>query len=176
MVQCSWLFLGGPATTISGGNTLAEKTFKWDNNSLIPDTLDVTFPKEITPDETDVKIKLVEFPKPVLVSFVNEAIEVKFINEAGDRLAFSEVEDKQWEMLTKYLAEASRGVKDQDWFKSLKLTSKGIIALVEAIISINHLTEIVSSGGNYFMLPTVIAVLSEANRVESDRQTQMMQA
>jgi hypothetical protein len=159
---------------------LADKTFKWDNTALIPDSQEVTFPKEITPEEADVKLKFLEFPKPVLVSFVNEAIDVQFLSaeegHEGERLPFQEVEPKQWDMLTKYLAEAVRGEKDQEWFKSLKLTSKGIIALVDLVIKINHLTEIVSSGGNYFMLPTVITVLSEAAKAESGSLTQMMQA
>jgi len=159
---------------------LADKTFKWDNTALIPDSQEVTFPKEITPDKEDVKLKLIEFPKPVLVNFVNEAIDVQFINSTegheGERLPFKEVEPKQWAMLTKYLAEAVRGEKDQAWFESLSLTSNGIIALVDLLIKINHLTEIVSSGGNYFMLPTVITVLSEAAKVESGSLTQMMQA
>lgn len=153
---------------------MSDKVFKWDDSALIPDFREIKFPGAIIPGGEDVTIKMIELPKPVLVKFVNDAVDAKFVNEeTGEKTPFDKVEEQQWEMLTKYLAAMTRGTHDQEWFKALSITSTGIIALVEMMVEINHLPAIVHTGGNWLMLPTVIAVLEGAN---SDNPAQTMQA
>jgi hypothetical protein len=163
--------------------------FKWDDNALIPDSVEVTFQSKDDDKFKKEKVTFYEFPRLTLVEFVTESMDKKFIEidaETGQpkrdendiiiRRPFGDVADEQAELLFKYLAKASRDVKDIGFFRDLDLTSKGMYALVDMLLSINHLNEILATGGNWLMLPTVREMLSGAEKVVSESQKPTLQA
>ena len=143
------------------------KKFEWDNTALIPDSMEVTFPAEVTGEEAET-VKQWELSRPDLISFVAAAMEKKFVDDKGERLSFETVADSQETLLWEYMAKSSREAKDESWYKSLRLGTGGLIALVEAFLELNHLEEIMASGGNWFMLPTIRQILSEAESESSE--------
>lgn len=157
---------------------MSSNTFKWDDKALVPDSVEVNFP---LPSGGKEKVTFYEFPRMVLVEFIAESMEKKFIETEEDgqpkkdengiivRRPFGDVADEQSDLLFKYLAKASRGAKDIDFFKEADIPSKGMYALVDMIMSINHLDEILATGGNWLMLPTVREMLSE---VKADEQSE----
>lgn len=153
------------------------KKFKWDDKALIPDSLDITFPAEVTGGDATT-VKQWELSRPDLVDFVAEAMDRNFIKEIKqedgtvktERTPFKTVAGDQETLFFKYLAKSSRGTKDEKFYKNLKLGAGGLIALVEAFLELNHLDEIMASGGNWFMLPTIRQMLSEAEKESSESQ------
>jgi hypothetical protein len=157
---------------IPGGKKMTDR-FKWDDKALIPDSVEVTLPAEVTGSEK-VKVKFYELSRPDLVGFVAEAIDKKFVNvndETGDisRTPFKDVEAEQSKLLFKYLAIATKNVHSAEFFENLALTSGGLYALVSMLLTVNHLDEILATGGNWLLLPSVRTMLTEeAEKTESD--------
>jgi hypothetical protein len=154
------------------------KKFKWDDSALVPDFVDVTFPTEVTGGEPET-VRQWELSRPDLVDFVSEAMDRNFVQEVEkevegvmqkvtERIPFKKVSADQEALLFKYLAKSSRGAKDEKFYKNLKLGAGGLIALVDMFLQLNHLDEITASGGNWFMLPTIRQMLSEAEKDESE--------
>jgi hypothetical protein len=151
---------------------MSESKFKWDDKALIPDSIEIVFPTEVTGKE-EVKVKFYEFPRPVLVEFVAEALDKNFVTkneETGEvsRAPFKQVADEQSELLFKYLAKATRDTQDIKFFKKLALTSGGMYALVEMLLATNHLDEILATGGNWLLLPSVREMMTEAKSAISE--------
>ena len=151
---------------------MSEKKFKWDDTALVPDSVEITFPAEVTGKEAEA-VTQYELSRPDLVDFVAEAMDKKFIKEVEtevdgvkqlvtERLPFKVVASDQEVLLFKYLAKSSRGTRDDKFYKSLKLGAGGLYALIDMFLQLNHLEEIMASGGNWFMLPTIRKMMSEA--------------
>jgi hypothetical protein len=149
------------------------KKFQWDDSVLVPESLEITFPAEVTGSDP-VTVIHYELPRVELVNFVTEGIDKKFITEVEkeidgvkqmvvERTKFKEVVAEQEALLFKYLAKSSRGKQPEKFYAKLQLGAGALIALVDAFLKLNHLEEITASGGNWFMLPTIRAMLSEAD-------------
>jgi hypothetical protein len=156
------------------------KKFKWDDKALVPDSINITFPEEITGKEVET-VRQWELARPDLVDFVAEATGKVFTKEIEkeidgvkqmipERIPFKTVATDQEALFFKYLAKSSRGVKDEKFYKNLKLGAGGLIALIDMFLQLNHIDEIMASGGNWFMLPTIRVMLSEAENEESESQ------
>ena len=151
------------------------KKFKWDDKALIRDSLIITFPIEVTDGDVET-VKQWELCRSDLVDFVAEAMDKKFIQEVEqpdgttitERLSFESVAEGQEALLWKFMAKSSQGVRDETFYKNLKLGAGGLIALVDAFLQLNHLNEIMASGGNWFMLPTIRQMLLEAATESSE--------
>ena len=157
------------------------KKFQWDDSVLVPESLEITFPTEVTGGDP-VTVMHYELPRIELVNFVTEGIDKKFISEVErevdgvkqmvmERTAFKDVVAEQEAMLFKYLAKSSRGKQTAKFYAGLQLGAGALIALVDAFLKLNHLEEITASGGNWFMLPTIRAMLAEADNSESQKPT-----
>ena len=158
------------------------KKFVWDDSALVPESLEITFPTEVTGGDP-VTVMHYELPRVELVNFVTEGIDKKFITEVEkeidgvkqmvvERTKFKEVVAEQEALLFKYLAKSSRGKQPEKFYAKLQLGAGALIALVDAFLKLNHLEEITASGGNWFMLPTIRAMLSEADaNLESQKPT-----
>ena len=149
------------------------KKFQWDDSVLVPESLEITFPTEVTGTEP-VTVIHYELPRVELVNFVTEGIDKKFITEVEkeidgvkqmvmERSSFKAVVAEQEALLFKYLAKSSRGKQTEKFYAKLQLGAGALICLVDAFLKLNHLEEITASGGNWFMLPTIRAMLSEAD-------------
>jgi hypothetical protein len=167
----------------NGGNAMSEsKKFQWDDAVLVPESLEITFPAEVTGSDP-VTVIHYELPRVELVNFVSEGIDKKFINEVEkevdgvkqmvvERTAFKDVVAEQETLLFKYLAKSSRGKQTVKFYAGLQLGAGALIALVDAFLKLNHLEEITASGGNWFLLPTIRAMVLEADaNLESQKLT-----
>ena len=59
---------------------MSNSKFQWDDSVLVPESLEITFPTEVTGGEP-VTVMHYELPRIELVNFVTEGIDKKFINE-----------------------------------------------------------------------------------------------
>jgi len=151
------------------------KKFKWDDKDLIRDFMDITFPAEVTGGDAET-VKQWELCRSDLVDFVAEAMDKKFVQEVlqpdgtttTERISFRDVAKDQEGLFWKFLAKSSQDVKDEKFYKNLKLGAGGLIALIDAFLQLNHLDEIMASGGNWFMLPTIREMLLEAGNEKSE--------
>lgn len=157
--------------------------FKWNAEALIADSCTIPLGGE--------EVTFVEFPRQTLVEFISEAMDRKFVTEealpeadiaAGltgsieKRMPFKEVSDLQLEFLFTYLAKATEGTtnpKKKAFFKDLPLTGGGLSALVEMLMNLNHIDEVLTTGGNWLMLPQAMALHAGA---DSETPTPTMQA
>lgn len=158
------------------------KKFIWDNAALVPDSLEITFPSEVTGGDP-VTVFHYELPRVELTNFVVEGIDKKFVLEVEkeiegekrmvlERTPFTTVAAEQEALLFKYLAKSTRGKQTEKFYAKLLLGAGGLIALVDAFMRLNHLEEITASGGNWFMLPSIRAMLAEADdSLESPKPT-----
>lgn len=151
----------------------SKKKFQWDDAALIPDSMEITFPTEVTGGDP-VTVIHYELPRIELVNFVAEGIDKKFLIEVErevdgvkkmvpERTPFKDVVSAQEALLFKYLAVSTRGKQTDKFYAKLKIGAGGLFALVDAFLKLNHLEEITASGGNWFMLPTIRAMLTEAD-------------
>ena len=149
------------------------KKFQWDDSVLVPESLEITFPAEVTGSDP-VTVIHYELPRIELVNFVAEGIDKKFVHEVEkeidgekqvvlERTPFKDVVAEQEVLLFKYLAKSTRGKQAAKFYTGLQLGAGALIALVDAFLKLNHLEEITASGGNWFLLPTIRAMLSEAD-------------
>jgi len=170
-----------------GGKEMSEdksKKFQWDDKALVPDTWDVTFPTEVTGGDP-VQVIHYELNRTDLVDFVAEGTDNDFmrpvlgedgkpvLEEDGTprkvRAPFKEISNEQAALLWKYMAKSSRGAQTVEFYTGLQLGSNAMLALVDAFMNLNHIDEIMASGGNWFMLPTVRVLLSAEAKPESDK-------
>jgi hypothetical protein len=151
------------------------KKFKWDDKALIPDAMEITFPAEVTGGDA-VTVKQWELGRSELVDFVVEAMDKQFVDDEGKRIPFKDVATDQEGLFWKFMSKSSRGVKDEQFYQNLMLGAGGLIALVDAFLQLNHLDEIMASGGNWFMLPTIRQMLLEAENVNSESPKATMEA
>ena len=156
---------------------MSNSKFQWDDSVLVPESLEITFPTEVTGGEP-VTVMHYELPRIELVNFVTEGIDKKFINEVEregqmvmERTAFKDVVTEQEALFFKSLAKSTRGKQTEKFYSKLQLGAGALIALVDAFWKLNHLEEITASGGNWFMLPTIRAMLAEADNLESQKPT-----
>lgn len=154
---------------------MSDSKFKWSDDALSPDSLEMVFPGSITPTGEDVKVTQWELSRPDVVAFIQEGFDRTFTHEVDQpdgtkekkQLPFADIVKAQETLLWKYLAKSSRGAQDEKFYKSLTLGAKGLIALVDAFMHLNHLEEIMASGGNWFLLPTIRS-MSEAEEEGSE--------
>jgi hypothetical protein len=149
---------------------LAEtKKFKWDPSCLIPDQIELDF------GALDPKGPFImrEMSRNDLMDFVVESIDKKFVDEEGNRQAFVTTAREQEAVLWKYFSLSTsygetsnkRTVK---FFEELKLTGSALGNLIEAFFEINHLDEILATGGNWLMLPNVRAIQRQTEAEENE--------
>ena len=149
------------------------KKFVWDDSVLVPDSLEIIFPTEVTGGEP-VTVIHYELARVELVNFVAEGIDKKFVHEVEkeidgekqmivERTPFKDVVAEQETLLFKYLAKSSRGKQTAKFYAGLQLGAGALIALIDAFLKLNHLEEITASGGNWFLLPTIRAMVSGAD-------------
>lgn len=174
------------------------KDFKWDNSALKPTTIIVDF-TELLPQDADKtstagadKIEFREFPRTDLVAFIEESLSKKiWIEKVGEdekpildaennpvleRLPFGKVEQDHSAFLFKYLSVGCRGVKSADWFAGLDFTISGLTAIVDMLMTLNHVEEVLSTQGNFMMLPTIRDLFAATAERNSDPQAPTLQA
>jgi len=147
----------------------AEKKFKWNPDCLVPDSI------EIPLGAADPKgpFTMRELSRTDLLKFVGECIDKKFIKEDGEREPFVKVATEQEEVLNRYFAmSTSYGDKDNkrtpEFFAKLDIPTSAYGDLIEAFFDINHLDEILATGGNWLMLPTVREVQKQSEALENE--------
>ena len=159
------------------------KSFEWDDSALIPDSVEVNMPTK--DPKAKEKITFYELPRIELIAFIKEGVDTKFVKEPekeGDlpkAVEFAIVEETQLKVMCKYLAKSCRGAKDEDYFISLDWHPGMIKAFASLLTELNHLEEIMVSGGNWLALPAVSEALSAANKTaveESESQKPTLQA
>lgn len=133
-----------------------DKRFKWNPECLVPDFLEIDLGKA----DPGAPFTLRELSRTDLLGFIEECIDKKFIDEDGNREVFSKVAKEQEEVLNRYLSKAtSYGLKDNnrtpEFFAKLDIPTSAYGDIIEVFFDINHLDEILATGGNWLMLPTV---------------------
>ena len=145
-----------------------DKKFKWNPECLVPDEIEV----DLGAADPKSPFTMRELSRTDLLSFVGECIDKKFIKEDGERAPFIEVAKEQEEVINRYLAlstsygEASNKRKPE-FFAKLDIPTSAYGDLIEAFFDINHLDEILATGGNWLMLPTVREVQKRSEASES---------
>lgn len=145
-----------------------EKKFKWNPECLQRDEFEVDLGAA---DPKGTPFKLYEMSRTPLLAFVEECIDKKFIDAEGDRLPFTQVEKEQAEVLHKYLSESTKtpgllqkgdynpdkdlNFRSAEFFASLDIPARAFGDLIEGWFACQHLEEILATGGNWLMLPTV---------------------
>lgn len=155
--------------------------FQWDDKALIPETVEINYPVEFKDDGSVKKTEKVhhfELARPDLVSFIAGAIDKHFFIETEEevdgekqkvtkRRPFTEVADEQAALLFDGLAKTTKGKKDAEFFTGLRLGPNGMNAIVEMFFSLNHIQEVIATGGNWLMLPTVREAISAEETQET---------
>lgn len=161
--------------------------FQWDADALTPDVVKIDFAKLTGTKDAEV-ITFYEFSRTELTDFVAGSLELKIFETEPDgsvkkdaegvdiRKKFSEVADEHSAFIFKALATATRSEKDEKFFADLPITAKGMAALVDMLLKLNHVDEVLATSGNWLMLPTVMEILGQAadaksNESESQRTT-----
>lgn len=158
---------------------MPKNNFTFDAADLIPD--------EYRIDDfagTGNAVTFREFSKTNLENYITEVQEKSFLqtDEHGEivkdedgnpkRVEFSKVSRESYDMLMKHFAvAANEDFADEEFFRSLDLSPKAVGRLVDLLHQLNHLDEIMMSGGNYSMLPMV-----KKWAEQSDLQTQNSEA
>ena len=137
---------------------MAKDEFVWDDSALQPATVDIGYP---TKDGTD-KVTHYELSRTDLVEFIAAALDTDFMREVEkdgqtiqERIPFAEVSKGQLDLFFKYMAKSTRGAKKPEFFEKLEIGARGMEALVTMFMKLNHVAEVISTAGNWFMLPSV---------------------
>lgn len=149
---------------------LKDKKFKWAPECIVPDSLEI----DLGQADPNGAFILRELSRTDLLAFVGECIDKKFVNEDGDRQPFLEVAAEQSEVIDKYLSkstsysgEDSKNYRSPEFFKTLDIPTRVYGDLIEAMFEVNHLDEILATGGNWLMLPTVREVQKQTEAENS---------
>lgn len=159
---------------------MSSKAFAWDDSALVPESVTTNIPNPEGGSKE--KITFYELPRLELVSFIKEGVEAKFVKEPENEdekpvnLEFSVVEEMQINLMCKYLSISCRKVKDEEYFKALPWHPNMIKAFAKLLVDLNHIEEIVTTGGNWLMLPAVSEVLLVAQGESSESQKPTLQA
>jgi hypothetical protein len=157
---------------------MASKAFEWDDSALIPESVEVTIPLA---EGKKKKITFYELPRIELVNFIREGVEAKFIKEPETEdekptsLGFAVIEELQLKLMCKYLSKLCREVETPEFFLGLAWHPKMINAFAHLLVTINRIEEIIATGGNWLMLPTVHEMLSAAPEESSESQKPTLQ-
>lgn len=164
---------------------MSDKKFVWDESVLIPEQVTIPFPVEIVDGVVTKKEEVIhyELPRTELVAFIAEGIDQNFIEttdvdgeKVEKRKPFGTIEAQQRAVIFKYLAKSTRGVKDAKFYEKLEIGVRGMDALVEMLYSLNHIEEVIGTGGNWLMLPTVREMITSEAKAASESPTQTLQA
>jgi hypothetical protein len=145
------------------------KQFKWNPECLVPSSIDIDF----GPADPGGPFILRELSRTDLLTFINECIEKKFIKEDGEREAFGVVVKEQEEVINKYFALATsygdeKNKRTPEFFATLEIPTMAYGDLIEAFFNVNHLDEILATGGNWLMLPTVREIQKQTEASEKE--------
>lgn len=157
---------------------MSKNNFTFDASDLIPEVHKIE-----NFAGTDKTVTFREFSKTNLESYITEVQEASYLEKDDDgnvirdedgnpkRSPFSEASKKSYDMIMKYLAVAAEeDYADEEFFRSLELSPKAVGRLVELINHLNHIQEILMSGGNYSVLPWVRdAVLESENQGQTSQ-------
>lgn len=160
----------------------AEKKFKWNPECLQRDTFEVDLGAA---DPKGTVFTMYEMSRTPLLNFVEECIDKKFINEEGDRLPFTQVASEQAEVLHKYFSESTKtpglvqkgdydskkdtNFRSPEFFKELDIPTRAFGDLIEGWFGVQHLEEILATGGNWLMFPTVREIQRQSETDESEK-------
>lgn len=143
------------------------KEFKWNPDCLIPDEATVDFGK------ADPKGPFVmrELSRTDLLAFVVECIDKEFVDAEGKRDPFAQIAAQQADVLNRYFAAStSYGDKDNkrtaEFFAKVDIPTRAYGDLIELFFDLNHLDEIMATGGNWLMLPRVREIQKQAEAEE----------
>ena len=146
-----------------------KKTYKWNPECLVPETATVDLGKDLDPGGP---FEFRELPRTDLLSFIDHCVNNKFTNEAGDRLPFLEIYKKQEAMINDYLSRSTGKKGDPNFrpvkfFETLEVPPRVYGDFLELLYQINHLEEILGTGGNLLMLPTLREVMRKDQATEA---------
>ena len=145
-----------------------EKKFKWDSTCLERDECEIDLRNA---DSNGRPFKFLELSRTPLLKFVEECIDREFLNEKGEREEFTKIADSQLDVLCRYFSESTKtpslvvkgdydptmdkNYRSPEFFKELDITARVFGDLIEQFFNVQHLEEILSTGGNWLMIPTV---------------------
>lgn len=151
------------------------KTFNWSPDALLPETITMTWFIG-TNDDGSLKTEDVthtELNRTDLLNFIKEGMDTRLIViktvegvDIEESMPFSDQWHRQLGILYKFLAKTSS--KDQKWFESRQLGAKGMTAVIQMMFQLNHIEEVIATGGNLFLLPS-IKQITEAVDFESQK-------
>jgi len=159
------------------------KKFKWDSSCLQRDECEIDLRNA---DPNNSPFTMYELSRSPLLKFVEECIDRKFLKEDGEtREDFTKIAGEQAEVLHKYFSESTKtpsllqkggydpttdkNYRSPEFFAGLDVPARAFGDLIECFFNVQHLEEILSTGGNWLMIPTVREVQRRAES-ESDSQ------
>lgn len=159
--------------------------FVWNDEVLIPATVTIKYPVKTTDPNATEREEVVhyELSRTDLVAFIAAGMDTKLIQTVTDaegkqteeRIPFAEVSEKQADLFFTYLAKSTKGVKDAKFFKKLDIGARGMDALVSMFFKLNYIQEVISTAGNWLMLPTIREAYATP-ATPSEPQTQTLEA
>lgn len=146
------------------------KKFKWNPECLKPSQETIDFGRELDPNGPFI---LRELSRTDLLSFIETSIEKKFLKEDGEREPFMTVVKDQEPMINKYLSLATSygeesNKRSEEFFAKLDIPTHAYGDIIELFFEINHLDEILATGGNWLMLPTVREIQKQTEAIENE--------
>lgn len=177
---------------------MAKLKYTWDHTALERDSVEVPFPGEIDP------VVFYEFNHSTMLDYVKEIydyntmedVEVDDPDKPGEKIterrvkSFETVHDEQKALICKYLSRATippvqagnipgqskaKPAKSVQFFENLEITTYGFSKLIEMLASINHVDELVATGGNLASLPLLLKMVeiqAAAAKADSDSTSQ----
>lgn len=144
------------------------KKFKWDSSCLERDECEIDLRNA---DPSGRPFKFYELARTQLLKFVEECIDKDFLNDKGEREEFTKIAGEQAEVLHRYFSEstktpsllqkgeydpaADKNYRSPEFFAGLDIPTRAFGNLVECYFQVQHLEEILATGGNWLMFPTV---------------------
>lgn len=128
------------------------KKFKFDVSALSPESVTIKL--------NDQTITFFEFGNEVLYQFIDECVsppQKENDNDKVEQTTFAENALKSTDLIYKYVALAStldESISAQ-FLKDLNLPPRAIGQLADMLWELNHLSDLLPTGGNFMVLPTI---------------------
>lgn len=156
--------------------------FKWDPECLKRDEFEIDLGAA---DPAGTPFIIYELARGPLLEFVETCIDKNFLKEDGERRPFAEIEKEQVEVLSKVFSESTKtpsllqagdykhkkdpNYRAPEFFAKLDIPARAFGDLIEAFFAVQHLEEILATGGNWLMLPTVRQVQKQTEADDAEK-------
>lgn len=151
--------------------------YRYDASAFVKESIRIEVP-EVDNPKAKRELTFTELSHSQLHEMVHELFDINQLKTVGEgegahtqRKTFDELATEVTKPLIKWLS-ISTG-EDQKYFEKLchSLSTSGVSKLIEILHEVNHIEEILQTGGNLMMLPVVQRIMKVANEPSESQES-----